>query len=295
MRRRRLSRDRWWPCRSRRRGSGRADGATTSNADADAGLARADSSPTAGGRHEVRTEARPAAVTPGARRASDRLGAPSSGCCAEAIALTRDIGLPTPNLGSRGAKRRRCSHAARRHGGGADRGSRARGVRLSHTLTAPPEPRRAGSARSSCPDATAKRGRRAAPPAACAAGDRCRARPGGTHSCAAKSASGPLTGSRTAAIRELSSVAAGGAGRRAGRLMIDSKVQGLNALRPSAGVRPAIRGGRSSRPSVTRRAGRIGGEEFAVLLRNPGPAVALEVGAGPRAFETSTRDPACRA
>jgi diguanylate cyclase (GGDEF)-like protein len=229
-----------------------------------------------------------------ARRASDPGGSRTlvRRAAAEGLALLRDIGLPTPDiLGSRG--RAKPSEVLARGDEAviaeqiADRVRAAFG--LSHSLTAP---LRAGTHgvigaivlsrrdRDAWPQ-SARRLLRVAATETAAALDRA-----DSHRAVEASAStDPLTGlPNRRYFDEFSSLLAGR--RRAGDavaiLMIDiDKFKGLNdtyghpvgdeVLRSVAGaITAAVRD--QDVPA------RIGGEEFAVLLRNPGPTVALEVG-----------------
>ncbi|HYK94285.1 MAG TPA: sensor domain-containing diguanylate cyclase [Candidatus Dormibacteraeota bacterium] len=238
-------------------------------------------------------ESRPVALPRVARRASDTGGGRAfvRRLAAEGLALLRDIGLPTPDLfGARGAARptevlARGSEAVVVERV-ADRVRSAFG--LSHTLAAPLRAEHgvlgaivlSRRDREAWPQ-SARRLVRVAATETAAALDRA-----DSFRAAETSAStDPLTGlPNRRYFEEFSSLLTGR--RRAGDavavLMIDiDKFKGLNdtyghpagdqVLRQVAGaITAAVRD--HDVPA------RIGGEEFAVLLRNPGPEVALEVG-----------------
>ncbi|HET9851420.1 MAG TPA: GGDEF domain-containing protein [Candidatus Limnocylindrales bacterium] len=237
---------------------------------------------------------RPIALPTVARRASDPGGGRTllRRAAAESLALLRDIGLPTPDLlGIRG--RAKPSEVLARGDEAvvvervADRVRATFG--LSHTLTAPLRSAEQGVIgaiivsrrdRDAWPEA-ARRLVRAAASETAAAFDR-------AHSFRAAETSAstdPLTGlPNRRYFDEFSSLLS--ARRRSGDalavLMIDiDKFKGLNdtyghpvgdeVLKSVAGaITAAVRD--QDVPA------RIGGEEFAVLLRNPGPAVANEIG-----------------
>jgi diguanylate cyclase (GGDEF)-like protein len=236
---------------------------------------------------------RPVALPLVARRASDVGGARAfvRRLAAEGLALLRDIGLPTPDLfGARGAARP--SEVLARGSEAvvvervADRVRSAFG--LSHTLAAPLRAEHgvlgaivlSRRDRDAWPQ-SARRLVRVAATETAAALDRA-----DSFRAAETSAStDPLTGlPNRRYFEEFSTLLSGR--RRAGDavavLMIDiDKFKGLNdtyghpagdqVLRQVAGaITAAVRD--HDVPA------RIGGEEFAVLLRNPGPEVALEVG-----------------
>jgi diguanylate cyclase (GGDEF)-like protein len=229
-----------------------------------------------------------------ARRASDRGGSRTlvRRAAAEGLALLRDVGLPTPDLlGSRG--RARPSEVLARGDEAqvaeqvADRVRAAFG--LSHSLTSP---LRAGDRgvigaivlsrrdRDAWPQ-SARRLLRVAAAETAAALDRA-----DSHRAAETSAStDPLTGlPNRRYFDEFSSLLAGR--RRAGDavaiLMIDiDKFKGLNDTYGHPVGDEVLRSVATAITAAVRDQdvpARIGGEEFAVLLRNPGPAVALEVG-----------------
>jgi diguanylate cyclase (GGDEF)-like protein len=238
-------------------------------------------------------ESRPIALPRVARRASDVGGGRTlvRRLAAEGLALLRDIGLPTPDLfGARGAAKP--SEVLARGSEAivvervADRVRSAFG--LSHTLAAPLRVEHgvlgaivlSRRDREAWPQ-SARRLVRVAATETAAALDRA-----DSFRAAETSAStDPLTGlPNRRYFEEFSSLLTGR--RRAGDavavLMIDiDKFKGLNdtyghpagdqVLRQVAGaITAAVRD--HDVPA------RIGGEEFAVLLRNPGPEVALEVG-----------------
>jgi diguanylate cyclase (GGDEF)-like protein len=210
---------------------------------------------------------------------------------AEGLALLRDVGLPTPDiLGSRGTATLAEVLARGPEAVVAERvADRVRAVfGLSHTLTVPLRAERGVigaivlSRRDREPWAqSARRLVRVAATETAAALDRASSQ----REVAASASTDPLTGlPNRRYFEEFSSLLAGR--RRAGDavavLMIDiDKFKGLNdtyghpvgdeVLRSVAGaITAAVRD--QDVPA------RIGGEEFAVLLRNPGPDVALEVG-----------------
>jgi diguanylate cyclase (GGDEF)-like protein len=228
-----------------------------------------------------------------ARRASDVGGGRTlvRRVAAEGLALLRDIGLPTPDfLGSRGSARLAEVLARGDEAKVAERvADRVRSVfGLSHTLTVPLRAERGVigaivlSRRDGQPwPESARRLLRVAGTETAGSLDRADSH----RSVAASASTDPLTGlPNRRYFDEFSALLA--RRRRAGDalavLMIDiDKFKGLNdtyghpvgdrVLRSVAGaITAAVRD--QDVPA------RIGGEEFAVLLRNPGPAVALEVG-----------------
>lgn len=237
---------------------------------------------------------RPLALPTVARRASDPGGGRTlvRRVAAESLALLRDIGLPTPDLlGIRG--RAKASEVLARGDEAvlvqriADRVRAAFG--LSHTLTAPLRSADQGVIgaivvsrrdRDAWPEAARRLVRGAANETAAAL-----ERAHTFRAAEASASTDPLTGlPNRRYFDEFSSLLA--ARRRSGDalavLMIDiDKFKGLNdtyghpvgdeVLKSVAGaITAAVRG--QDVPA------RIGGEEFAVLLRNPGPAVANEIG-----------------
>lgn len=228
-----------------------------------------------------------------ARRASDvgGLRLVVRRLAAEGLALLRDVGLPTPDiLGSRGHARPAEVLARGPEALIAERvADRVRAVfGLSHTLTVPLRAERGVigaivlSRRDRDPwPQSARRLVRAAATETAGALDRASSQ----RDVAVSASTDPLTGlPNRRYFEEFSSLLTGR--RRAGDavavLMIDiDKFKGLNdtyghpvgdeVLRSVAGaITAAVRD--QDVPA------RIGGEEFAVLLRNPGPDVALEVG-----------------
>jgi diguanylate cyclase (GGDEF)-like protein len=228
-----------------------------------------------------------------ARRASDVGGGRTFvvRLAAEALALLQDIGLPTPDiLGSRATAKPAEVLARGPEALIAERvADRVRAVfGLAHTLTVPLRAERGVigaivlSRRDREPwSQSARRLVRVAATETAASLDRASSQ----REVAASASTDPLTGlPNRRYFEEFSSLLAGR--RRAGDavavLMIDiDKFKGLNdayghpvgdqVLRSVAGaITAAVRD--QDVPA------RIGGEEFAVLLRNPGPAVALEVG-----------------
>ena len=228
-----------------------------------------------------------------ARRASDPGGGRTlvRRVAAESLALLKDLGLPTPDLfGARGNARPSEVLARGDEARVAERvADRVRAVfGLSHTLTAPlrSESGVIGAIvlsrrdRDAWPQSARRLVRGAATETASAL-----ERASSQREVAASASTDPLTGlPNRRYFEEFSSLLA--QRRRAGDavavLMIDiDKFKGLNdtyghpigdqVLRFVAGaITAAVRD--QDVPA------RIGGEEFAVLLRNPGPAVALEVG-----------------
>jgi diguanylate cyclase (GGDEF)-like protein len=228
-----------------------------------------------------------------ARRASDVGGSRTflHRAAAEALALLRDIGLPTPDILDASGRAKPSEVLAR--GDEAIVAERvAHRVRavfgLSHTLTVPlrSEPRPIGVIvlsrrdRDAWPQSARRLVRVAAAETAAAL-----ERASSQRVVATSASTDPLTGlPNRRYFDEFSALLAGR--RRAGDalavLMIDiDKFKGLNdtyghpigdqVLRSVAGaITAAVRD--QDVPA------RIGGEEFAVLLRNPGPLVALEVG-----------------
>jgi diguanylate cyclase (GGDEF)-like protein len=228
-----------------------------------------------------------------ARRATDTRGGRTfvRRLAAEGLALLHDVGLPTPDLfGARGAARP--SEALARGDEAiviermADRVRAAFG--LSHTLAAPLRAERgvlgaivlSRRDRDAWPQSARRLVRVAATETAAAL-----ARADSFRAAEASASTDPLTGlPNRRYFEEFSTLLAGR--RRAGDavavLMIDiDKFKGLNdtyghpagdqVLRQVAGaITAAVRD--HDVPA------RIGGEEFAVLLRNPGPEVAIEVG-----------------
>lgn len=242
----------------------------------------------------------PSATDPGplslprvARRASDVGGGRTliRRLAAESLALLRDVGLPTPDLlGMRGTSKLAEVLARGPEALIAERvADRVRAVfGLSHTLTVPLRADRgvigaivlSRRDRDAWPQ-SARRLVRVAATETAAALDRASSQ----REVAASASTDPLTGlPNRRYFEEFSKLLAGR--RRAGDavavLMIDiDKFKGLNdtyghpvgdeVLRSVAGaITAAVRD--QDVPA------RIGGEEFAVLLRNPGPTVALEVG-----------------
>ena len=229
-----------------------------------------------------------------ARRASDPGGGRTlvRRVAAESLALLRDIGLPTPDvLGSRG--RAKQSEVLARGGEAvvvehlADRVRAAFG--LSHTLTAPLRSKESGiigaivlsrRARDAWPESARRlvRGAAAETAAALERADSYRA--------AETSAStDPLTGlPNRRYFDEFSSLLS--SRRRSGDalavLMIDiDKFKGLNDTYGHPVGDEVLKSVASAITSAVRDQdvpARIGGEEFAVLLRNPGPAVAEDIG-----------------
>jgi diguanylate cyclase (GGDEF)-like protein len=268
--------------------------AETAAADTAAGAPRIGDTPSV----DAADPAQPESIIPSlptiARRASDPGGSRTlvRRAAAEGLALLRDIGLPTPDLlGSRG--RARPSEVLARGDEAviaeqvADRVRAAFG--LSHTLTAP---LRGGSSSAIGAIVLSRRDRDAWPQSArrllrVAATETAAAldRADSHRAVEAAAATDPLTGlPNRRYFDEFSSLLTGR--RRSGDalavLMIDiDKFKGLNdtyghpvgdvVLKSVAGaITAAVR--EQDVPA------RIGGEEFAVLLRNPGPAVAQEVG-----------------
>jgi diguanylate cyclase (GGDEF)-like protein len=237
---------------------------------------------------------RPIALPTVARRASDPGGGRTfvRRVAAESLALLRDVGLPTPDLlGIRG--RARASEVLARGEEAvvvervADQVRAAFG--LSHTLSAPLRSAEQGVIgvivlsrrdRDAWPEAARRLVRGAASETAAAL-----ERAHSFRAAEASASTDPLTGlPNRRYFDEYSSLLAGR--RRSGDalavLMIDiDKFKGLNdtyghpvgdeVLKSVAGaITAAVRD--QDVPA------RIGGEEFAVLLRNPGPAVAQEIG-----------------
>ncbi len=244
-------------------------------------------------RPPVRVRVRRDVAVRGGRRASD-IGATRTmtrRVAAESLALLRDIGLPLPAaLGARAAAKPSEVLARGPEVAVAERiaGRVQSNFGLSHTLTSPLRAdgrvigaivmsRRDGA---SWPESARRLIRGAAAETAAAL-----ARADSFRQATAGASTDPLTGlPNRRYFDEYSSLLAGR--RRAGDalavLMIDiDKFKGLNdtyghpvgdqVLRSVAGaITAAVRD--QDVPA------RIGGEEFAVLLRNPGPKVALEVG-----------------
>ena len=238
-------------------------------------------------------ELRPLGLPRVARRASDIGGSRTllHRVAAEALALLRDIGLPTPDILDASGRAKPSEVLAR--GDEAIVAERvAHRVRavfgLSHTLTVPlrSEPYPIGVIvlsrrdREAWPQSARRLVRVAAAETAAAL-----ERASSQRDVATSASTDPLTGlPNRRYFDEFSALLAGR--RRAGDalavLMIDiDKFKGLNdtyghpigdqVLRSVAGaITAAVRD--QDVPA------RIGGEEFAVLLRNPGPTVALEVG-----------------
>ena len=239
------------------------------------------------------TEPGPIALRRVSRRASDVGGGRAllRRLAAESLALLKDIGLPTPDLlGARGTAKPSEVLARGTEALIAERvADRVRSVfGLSHTLTVPLRADRgvigaivlSRRDREAWPQ-SARRLVRGAATETAAALDRASSQ----REVAASASTDPLTGlPNRRYFEEFSSLLAGR--RRAGDavavLMIDiDRFKGLNdtyghpvgdeVLRSVAGaIAAAVRD--QDVPA------RIGGEEFAVLLRNPGPTVALEVG-----------------
>jgi diguanylate cyclase (GGDEF)-like protein len=262
-----------------------ADPAAQSEPAAPAALAAAPAAPAV-----PEAAAQPSRV---ARRASD-VGVGRTlirRAAAEALALLRDVGLPTPDvLGARGTSKPSEVLARGPEALIAERvADRVRSVfALSHTLTVPLRTERgvigaivlSRRDRDAWPQ-SARRLVRVAATETAAALDRASSQ----RKVAASASTDPLTGlPNRRYFEEFSSLLTGR--RRAGDalavLMIDiDKFKGLNdtyghpvgdvVLRHVAdAITTAVRD--QDVPA------RIGGEEFAVLLRNPGPTVALEVG-----------------
>ena len=243
---------------------------------------------------ELAPEERAGSLSRVARRASDPGGGRTllRRVAAESLALLRDIGLPTPDLlGIRG--RARPSEVLARGGEAvvvervADRVRAAFG--LSHTLTAPLRSAETGVIgaivlsrrdRDAWPESARRLVRGAASETAAAL-----ERAYTYRATEASASTDPLTGlPNRRYFDEFSTLLSGR--RRSGDalavLMIDiDKFKGLNdtyghpvgdeVLKSVAGaITAAVRD--QDVPA------RIGGEEFAVLLRNPGPTVAQEVG-----------------
>ena len=235
----------------------------------------------------------PAALPRVARRASDVGGGRMliRRVAAETLALLKDVGLPTPDLlGARGTSKASEVLARGPEALVTERvADRVRSVfGLSHTLTVPLRAERGviGAIVLSRRDRdawsqSARRLVRVAATETAAALDRAMSQ----REVAASASTDPLTGlPNRRYFEEFSSLLTGR--RRAGDalavLMIDiDKFKSLNdtyghpvgdeVLRSVAGaITAAVRD--HDVPA------RIGGEEFAVLLRNPGPTVALEVG-----------------
>jgi diguanylate cyclase (GGDEF)-like protein len=228
-----------------------------------------------------------------ARRASDPGGGRTlvRRVAAETLALLRDIGLPTPDLlGSRGVAK--LSEVLARGDEArivervADRVRSAFG--LSHTLTVPLRWDRgvlgaivlSRRDREAWPE-SARRLVRAAATETSAALERASSQ----REVAASASTDPLTGlPNRRYFEEFSELLA--KRRRAGDalavLMIDiDKFKGLNDTYGHPVGDQVLRQVASAITAAVREQdvpARIGGEEFAVLLRNPGPAVALEVG-----------------
>ena len=210
---------------------------------------------------------------------------------AEGLALLKDIGLPTPDiLGSRGTARLAEVLARGPESLVAERvADRVRAVfGLSHTLTVPLRAERGVigaivlSRRDRDPwPQSARRLVRAAATETSAALERASSQ----REVAASASTDPLTGlPNRRYFEEFSSLLAGR--RRAGDavavLMIDiDKFKGINDTygHPVGDeVLCSVAGAITAAVRDQDVPARIGGEEFAVLLRNPGPDVALEVG-----------------
>jgi len=238
------------------------------------------------------TESRPA-LPRVARRASDTGGAVIvlRRAAAEGLALLRDVGLPTPDLfGTRGSAKLAEVLARGDEALVAERvADRVRAVfGLSHTLTAPLRGDRgvigaivlSRRDRAAWPESARRLVRGAANETAAAL-----QRASSQRQVAASASTDPLTGlPNRRYFDEFSGLLANR--RRAGDavavLMIDiDKFKGLNdAYGHPIGdqVLKAVAGAITAAVRDQDVPARIGGEEFAVLLRNPGPAVALEVG-----------------
>jgi diguanylate cyclase (GGDEF)-like protein len=238
-------------------------------------------------------ESRPIALPRVARRASDPGGGRTlvRRVAAETLALLRDIGLPTPDLLGARAVAKPSEVLARGDEARivdrvADRVRAAFG--LSHTLTVPL--RSEGGVlgaivlsrrdREAWPQ-SARRLVRAAATETSAALERASSQ----REVAASASTDPLTGlPNRRYFDEFSELLA--KRRRAGDalavLMIDiDKFKGLNDTYGHPVGDQVLRQVASAIAAAVRDQdvpARIGGEEFAVLLRNPGPAVALEVG-----------------
>ncbi|HUQ43818.1 MAG TPA: sensor domain-containing diguanylate cyclase [Candidatus Limnocylindria bacterium] len=228
-----------------------------------------------------------------ARRASDTGGGRTlvRRVAAEGLALLRDVGLPTPDVfGARGTAKPSEVLARGEHaviaGRVADRVRAAFG--LAHTLTAPlrSEPEVIGAI------VLSRRERHAWPQSArrllrVAASETAAAleRADSFRAVETSASTDPLTGlPNRRYFDEFSSLLAGR--RRSGDavaiLMIDiDKFKGLNDTYGHPVGDEVLRAVATAITTAVRDQdvpARIGGEEFAVLLRNPGPSVALEVG-----------------
>ena len=244
-------------------------------------------------RPPVRVRARREVVRRGARRASDTgsLRPLARRAAAESLALLTDLGLPVPDLlGSRGTARPTEVLARGPEAAVVERvAARVQsGFGLSHTLTAPLRSERgvfgaivlSRRDRRAWPESARRLVRGAAAETATAL-DRA-----DTYRTATAGAStDPLTGlPNRRYFDEFSSLLAGR--RRAGDalavLMID--IDRFKVLNDTYGhptgdqVLRAVAGAITSAVRDHDVPARMGGEEFAVLLRNPGPKVALEVG-----------------
>jgi diguanylate cyclase (GGDEF)-like protein len=228
-----------------------------------------------------------------ARRASDVGGGRTfvRRFAAEALALLKDVGLPTPDiLGSRGTAKPAEVLARGPEAQIAERvADRVRAVfGLSHTLTVPLRAERGVigaivlSRRDRDPwSQSARRLVRVAATETAASLDRASSQ----REVAASASTDPLTGlPNRRYFEEFSSLLAGR--RRAGDavavLMIDiDKFKGLNDTYGHPIGDQVLRSVANAITAAVREQdvpARVGGEEFAVLLRNPGPDVALEVG-----------------
>jgi len=238
-------------------------------------------------------DARPPSLPRVARRASDTGGARIvlRRVAAESLALLRDIGLPTPDLfGSRGSAKLTEVLARGDEALVAERvADRVRAVfGLSHTLTAPLRGDRgvigaivlSRRDRAAWPESARRLVRGAANETAAAL-----QRASSQREVAASASTDPLTGlPNRRYFDEFSGLLANR--RRAGDavavLMIDiDKFKGLNdAYGHPIGdqVLKAVAGAITAAVRDQDVPARIGGEEFAVLLRNPGPSVAFEIG-----------------
>jgi diguanylate cyclase (GGDEF)-like protein len=227
------------------------------------------------------------------RRASDVGGgrALARRIAAESLALLRDIGLPTPDIfGSRGTARIAEVLARGDEALIAQRvADRVRSVfGLSHTLTVPLRSERGVMGaivlsrrdREAWPE-SARRLVRAAASETAASLERASSQ----REVATSASTDPLTGlPNRRYFDEFSALLAGR--RRAGDavavLMIDiDKFKGLNDTYGHPVGDQVLRSVADAITAAVREMdvpARIGGEEFAVLLRNPGPDVALEVG-----------------
>ena len=228
---------------------------------------------------------------PGARPMSGAVAPSLRRIAAESLALLRTSGCRRRTSSARAARPGLGGARARRRGGrrGAGRRSRAVGVRAvahAHRAAALRAPgHRRDRPVASRPRRLAARARAASSAAPPARPPPRSSAPTRTARPPASASTDPLTGlPNRRYFDEFSALLAGRrrAGRRVAVLMIDiDKFKGLNdtyghpvgdqVLRSVAGaITSAVRD--QDVPA------RIGGEEFAVLLRNPGPTVALEVG-----------------